>query len=343
VKVWAPGRVNLIGEHTDYSGGLVMPIAIELGITLEVLAVSTEVELYSQAFGSGASFRADGTGGATTGWSRFAQAVTCELAELGRPSVGLSGRIESNLAAGAGLSSSAALEVAIALALCAVAEFDLDAFAIAAACQRAEARAVGVPCGILDPAACLLGSENAAVLLDCSSLEYRSVQIPPDAAFLVLDSGVERALEHTGYAQRRRELERAMEQADVPGLDPVSQRRLRHVRTENARVPAFADAIAGCDLVEAGRLISASHASLRDDYEVSAPELDLLVRLAEQHGAYGARLVGGGFGGAVLALVDADDAVAIGRRIMSGHSGGARHALVVHPSPGAGVFSGAGG
>jgi galactokinase len=281
LSVWAPGRVNLIGEHTDYSGGLVLPIAIQLGITLEVEEVGGELELRSD--------RADG-------WSRYVDGIAAELVALGRPDVGFRGTLTSTLPAGVGLSSSAALTVAVGLALCAVAGWELPRLELADACRRAEQRAVGVPVGILDPAASLLGREDHALLLDCGSLEHSWVRVPLEAAFVVLDSGVPRTLEGSEYAVRRAELE-----AGVPA-------RVRHVRTENERVKAFVAALERRDLAAAGDLLLASHESLRDDYEVSTPELDALVEAACASGAYGARLVGGGFGGSVLALVDRDGA-----------------------------------
>ena len=230
--------------------------------------------------------------------------------------------LSSNLTAGSGLSSSAAVEVAVALALCAAAELELEPLELALACQRAELRAVGVPCGILDQAACLLGRDGAAVMLDCATLAHRVIPVPESAGLLIADSGVERSLENTAYAQRRAELEHALglvgvtrstevDASALDGLDDVSRRRLRHVVTENERVRRFAAALEDDDLATAGRLLGESHPSLRDDYEVSIPELDLLVGLAEAAGAHGARLLGGGFGGSVLVLTDADAAEAV--------------------------------
>jgi len=351
MKAWAPGRVNLIGEHTDYSGGLVLPSAIQLGITLEVHSVADDVSLTSTGYGPAEPFAADGGGAPSTGWSRYGQAVAAELAALGRPSVGLVGAVSSDLPTGAGLSSSAALEVAIALALCAVAGFELEPLELALACQRAELRAVGVPCGILDQAACVLGRAGAAILLDCATLEYRFVLVPEGASLVIVDSGIERSLERTAYAQRRAELEHALRAvgaerstevsaSDLDGLDPVSLRRLRHVVTENERVRRFAAAIEAGDLVAAGALLRESHASLRDDYEVSIPELDLLVELADAAGAYGARLLGAGFGGAILALTDAEQAERVGEAVVAGYrtrAGRDGRALTVHPSAGAEV------
>jgi galactokinase len=304
-EAWAPGRVNLIGEHTDYSGGLVLPVAIQLGVSLRVHERSERIELGSERFGAAPLLAADGAGEAT-GWSRYALAVAAELGALGRPPVGIRGDITSSLPAGAGLSSSAALEVAVALALCEAADWHLEPMELAEACRRAEFRAVGAPVGILDQAASLLGREGHAVLLDCGTLEHRLVPVPDEAALVIVDSGVEHSHETSGYAQRRAELE-----AGMPA-------RVRHVRTENERVLRFVEALERGDLEDAGRLLVQSHASLRDDYEVSVPQLDALVERACAAGAYGARLVGGGFGGSVLALSDRSRAEALAERLGDG-------------------------
>ena len=349
LRVWAPGRVNLIGEHTDYSGGLVLPIAIQYGIRLAAAPGEREITLVSEGHGKAETVAADGSGAGAEGWARYVQAVAAELDDAGRPAVGLTGTISSDLPSGAGLSSSAALEVALALALCAVADFELDPLELALLCQRAELRAVGVPCGILDQAACLLGSGERAILLDCGSLEHRLVRVPPDAALVIIDSGVTRSLENTAYAERRSQLEHALRSVGharsanldasvLEGLDDISTRRLRHVVTENERVRRFAAALEGGELAMAGELLRESHASLRDDYEVSIPELDLLVELAVEAGALGARLLGGGFGGSVLVLAHATHAeevgdVIAGRYRQRTRAGG--EALLVRASPGA--------
>jgi galactokinase len=330
---WAPGRINLIGEHTDYSGGLVLPVAVQYGVSLEVTSVGDEISLESQGFGATAPFAADGGGAAVDGWVRYVQAVAVELDLLGRPAVGLVGTIDSDLPVGAGLSSSAALEVAVALALCTVAGFDVEPLEMAQACQLAELRAVGVPCGILDQAASLLGRPGQAIQLDCGTLEYRYVSVPDDAALVVVDSGVEHSHETSGYAQRREELEAGMPE------------RVRHVVSENARVVEFAAALEGGDLAAAGELLDASHASLRDDYEVSIPELDLLVELAREAGAYGARLVGGGFGGSILALAGRAQAESIGVAVSAAYrerTGREGSWLVGIPSAGAAVTQASG-
>src|SRR5919201_358869 len=286
MKVWAPGRVNLMGEHTDYSGGLVLPIAIQLGIEI-TFERADETDLASP--------------GVASGWRRYVKAVEHELAALGRPSVGIAGTIQADLPRGAGLGSSGALEVAVALALCAAAEFEVESLELALACQRAERRAVGVPSGVLDQAASLLGRAGHALLLDCGSLEHRDVPLPGDVAILVLDSGERHAHEDSGYGDRRRELE-----AGEP-------RRTRHVRTENERVRETVAALERGDIAALGPLFAASHASLRDDYEVSTPTLDAVVAAALDAGAFAARMTGGGFGGSVAALAEpqrADDVLA---------------------------------
>ena len=284
-RFWSPGRVNLIGEHTDYAGGLVLPAAIDLGLRVEGAAAATS------------RFRSD-----VPGVERYVAAVEAELAALGRPAIGFEGRIASTLPVGAGLSSSAALEVAIAVALCAVADFELAPLDLAAAAQRAELRATGVPCGILDQAAIVLGRAGHAILLDTSTLDHRPVALPDEVAIVVVDSGVRRRLAETGYRTRRRELEEALAGASTP----THERRLRHLRTENERVRATISALEADppDLARVGDLFREGHDSLREDYEVSTPELDLLVDLAYDHSALAARMTGGGFGGSIVALAE---------------------------------------
>ncbi len=353
----APGRVNLIGEHTDYSGGLVLPAAIDLGVTLTGEA-SEQISLRSTGFSGEVVLPADGARDGLEGWGRYVAAVAAELGEAGRPAVGFTGELSTDLPDGAGLSSSAALEVVVATALCAVAEFPLEPLELAAVCQRAERRAVGVPSGIMDQAASVLGRADAAVLLDCGTLDHRLVPLPHELALLVIDSGVKRTLEGSGYAQRRAELETGLKAlggrrpADVDpveaaslaltaGLDDVALRRLRHVVTENRRVEEVELALTrpqGADLAALGRLFAEGHASLRDDFEVSTPELDLLVDLAVREGAVAARMTGGGFGGSVVVLVDAAEAEGTGRRVVEEYrqrTGGAATPYVCRASDGA--------
>jgi galactokinase len=272
-SVHAPGRVNLIGEHIDYSGGLVLPVAIQLGITL-TYEPADRLEL-------------DAPGG-----ERYAAAVVEELAALGRPDVGIRGTVAADLPRGAGLGSSGAFEVAVALALCEAAGFELEPLELAGACRRAEERAVGLPSGLLDQAASLLGHAEHALLLDCGSLEHSWVPWPGDVAILVLDSGERRSLERSAYGDRRRELE-----AGEP-------RRVRHVETENERVRQTVGALQRGDVAALGPIFAAGQASLRDDYEVSTPTLDALVAATLDAGAFAARMTGGGFGGSVVALAE---------------------------------------
>jgi galactokinase len=279
---WAPGRVNLIGEYTDLVGGLVLPVALDLGITLDALAAE-ETSLVSANTDD-------------AGWLRYVDAVERELAALGRPAVGIAGALRSTLPIGAGLSSSAALEVVVALALCAVAGFELEPLALAQAARRAEHRAVGVPCGIMDQAVCVLGREGCALLLDTDTLEHELVPLPSSLAIVVVDSGVRRQLEHSGYAERRRELAEG------------KPSRVRHVESENERVRATVAALRDDDRGRLGKVFHEGHESLRVDLEVTIPELDRLVSLAVENGAVAARMTGGGFGGSIVALVDAGDA-----------------------------------
>ena len=283
----APGRVNLIGEHTDYSGGLVLPVAIPRGISVIGTPGGEEVELESERFG------------ADEGWSRYVDAVAQVLGAR----AGFRGRIVSDLPSGAGLSSSAALEVAVALALCEAGAITIDRLELAELCRRAEERAVGVPCGLMDQAASLLSRAGHALLLDCGTLEYRHVPFPSELELLVVDSGSHRRLADSGYAQRR---------AEVDAGDP---RRLRHVHSENERVREVAAALENGDHDTLARAFAASHASLRDDFEVSTPQLDRLVEAALAAGAAAARMTGGGFGGSIVALVERSRGDEVGARI----------------------------
>lgn len=331
----APGRANLIGEHTDHSGGLVLPAAIDRAVTLTCELGGDTIELTSESEAGRVVVPADGQAPATAGWGRFVAGVAAELHAAGRPPVGLRGRLTSDLPAGAGLSSSAALEVAVALGLCAAADFEIAPLELADLCRRAEHRAVGVPSGIMDQAAAVLGRAAHAVLLDCTTLAHRVVPLPADHVLLVVHSGVRRSLEGSGYAQRTRELAAALpvlgsrRPAEVApaelerllaGLDPVPARRLRHVVTENARVLATERALHEGDLTAVGELFAASHASLRDDFEVSLPELDTLVELAMDGGATAARMTGGGFGGCIVALVREDGVAHVTDHVVDGYA-----------------------
>lgn len=362
LAVFAPGRVNLIGEHTDYSGGLVLPAAVDLGVTVIGRPDPASIRLRSLAFSETVELGGDGFAPATlSGWGRRVAAVARLLADSGRPPVGFDGTIASSVPPGAGLSSSAALSVAVALALCRAARFELPMLRLAQLAQEAEHLAVGVPCGLMDPATCLFGRRGHAILLDCGTEEHRPVLLPSNLALVVLDSGVRRELEHSGYAKRQNELERglsaigdrrpadmtvgeAMAAAAAAGLDAVAVRRLRHVVSENERVRGCVAALedpAGPDLATLGSLFREGHESLRQDFEVSTPELDLLVELAYKEAAIAARMTGGGFGGSVVVLAEADRASSLVAAVTTAYAARARYeatGYICTPADGARVL-----
>ena len=307
VVATAPGRVNLIGDHTDTSGGWCLPMAIDLVTTVRGVRGGNQVVLRSEGQPDAGlvPLDIDDPSGVTPAWARYVAGVVSEL----RPSSGLTAVVTSTLPVGAGLSSSAALEIAVALAL----GFAGDPRELALLCQRAEQRATGVPCGVMDQIASIFGADGHALLLDCTTLAVDPIPIPPDVDVIVVDSGQARQLARSPYAQRRHQVEAAerivgpLRHAVVADLsavgDAVLRHRARHVVTENQRVHEFAAALVAGDVVSGGALMTESHASLRDDFSVSTPVLDTLVeRLVATPGVFGARLTGAGFGGCVVAL-----------------------------------------
>jgi galactokinase len=312
VRVRAPGRVNLIGDHTDYTGGLVLPVAIDRFVDVEGRRGGDQVVLTSDQFDSPAvvplDVPAETVGRLEPPWSRFVAAVVAEL----RPATGFVGTVASTVPVGAGLSSSAALEVAVAVALGASGD---DLVALARVAQRAEHSARGVPTGIMDQLACVAGRKGHAVLIDCTTLAVTAVPLPANLRLVVFHSGQARDLAASAYAERVREC--AAIEAQIGPLrtanltaveqlaDPLLRRRARHVVTENHRVRAAVEALQRNDGAAVGRLMGASHASLRDDYEVSTPAIDdLVTHLAATPGVLGARLTGAGFGGCVIVLTE---------------------------------------
>jgi galactokinase len=307
VTAWAPGRVNLIGDHTDHTGGLALPATLDLGTTVEGEPGGDAVVLTSDAFPGRATVPLDVGDPAAVqpGWARYVAGVVAEL----RPAVGFTGHVSSTLPIGAGLSSSASLELAVAAALGA----RLEPRSLASLGQRAEHRASGVPCGILDQLAIASGVAGHALLLDCTSLEVTPVALPGGVELVVVDSGERRTLAGSAYAERRAACEAAqrvlgplvaVDLAAVERLDdPVLRRRARHVVTENDRVRRAVEALRAGDGVALGTLFTESHRSLAEDLEVSTPALDQLVaRLLAAPGIHGARLTGAGFGGCVVAV-----------------------------------------
>lgn len=311
----APGRVNLVGDHTDHSGGLVLPMAIDLETVVTGSREGDAVVLESEDVAGEVVVPLDVDDPAATGpeWGR----VVAGVVAVARPEVGFRGRVRTTLPIGAGLSSSAALEVAVALAL----GFEGTPLELAQVCQRAEQLATGVPCGIMDQLASAAGVAGHALRIDCTSLTVDAVPVPEGLDVVVVHSGEQRRLDRTAYGERRAQCEAA---ASIVGplleatlddvatiADPVLRRRARHVVSENRRVDDVAAALAAGRLDLLGDLLSASHASLRDDFEVSTPALDALVeRLTATPGVLGARLTGAGFGGCVVALAEAGAAVA---------------------------------
>jgi galactokinase len=319
IRAFAPGRVNLIGDHTDHTGGLVLPMAIDLGTQVVGERGGEAVQLRSEAEPAAAEVALDVTDATSVDppWARYVAGVVAEL----RPAAGFRGTVATTLPLGGGLSSSAALEVAVALALGAPAD---DPTGLALLCQRAEQRASGVPCGVMDQLASVAGVDGCALLIDCHALSVDPIPLPGGVEVLVVHSGEPRALAGSAYAERRAQCEaaealigplRLARPEDAATItDPLLRRRARHVTTENERVRAFASALRGHDLLAAGSLMVASHQSLRDDFEVSTPGLDgLVARLCAQPGVLGARLTGAGFGGCIVALVESGAAVDAGR------------------------------
>jgi galactokinase len=317
----APGRVNLIGDHTDYNEGFVLPLAVDLDCVVRAQPREDgRVVLRSGDRGGEVDVAADGSTDPTTvepPWGRYAAGVVTTLAERGREAAGIEATITSTIPLGAGLSSSAALEVAVGLALCDAAGFELPTLELARACQEAEMVATGVPCGIMDQLTSLAGSRERALLIDCRSFEIEPIPLPPRLAVLVIHTGMPRQLVDSAYGERRRACEEAAARLGVPALRDATpeqvadEPRARHVVSENARVLAAAEALASSDLATLGQLLAESHASLRDDFEVSTPELDVLVEKLIEAGALGARLTGAGFGGCVVGLASRDEAAEV--------------------------------
>ena len=320
----APGRVNIIGEHTDYNDGYVMPIATDLATyTAAAAREDVVVRVCSEAMEEEEQFSLDNLMPRGGHWSDYLRGVAWSLQEEGIELRGIDAVIVSSVPPGSGVSSSAALEVSWALALLAAAGEQMDPVVLARVCQRAENEFVGMKCGIMDQLAAVLGEEGMAVLIDCWTLEHELVPLPADkVAVVVMDTGKPRALVESEYNARREQCEKAAQVLGVRALrdatpedveaarerlGEVVYRRARHVVTENERVLRMADALREGKLDLAGELLNASHRSLAEDYEVSCRELDLICEIArQQEGCYGARLVGAGFGGCAMAMVEAE-------------------------------------
>jgi len=321
----APGRVNLIGEHTDYNDGFVLPAAITLS-TWTAAAARDDDRLVarSQGYPEVADAPLDAVFARGNNWTDYARGVAAALRREGVPLRGASLLVSGEVPVGAGLSSSAALETSIAAALLELAGSRLPVEQLARACRRAENEYVGAPCGIMDQFVSAAGRAGHALFLDCRTLQYEHVPLPSSVSLVVCNSMVKHSVAAGEYGTRRAQCEQALLllRQELPGtaalrdlsceqleehasrLPDLLLRRARHVVTENARVRAMAVALRAGELERIGELMQASHASMRDDFEISCPELDILVDIAHsQPGLVGARMTGGGFGGCTLNLV----------------------------------------
>ncbi|HZD33200.1 MAG TPA: galactokinase, partial [Candidatus Angelobacter sp.] len=358
----APGRVNLIGEHTDYNDGFVMPAA--LGFCTYVAAAALggrTLTVHSLDFNETVALDLDALPpGATGHWSDYVRGVAAVLQARGLTIVGASLAIKGDVPIGAGLSSSAAVEVATAFALLAVSGVSLDRRVIAEICQRAEHEYAGTKCGIMDQFISCLGQASQALLLDCRSLQYDPLPVPDGVRIVICNSMVKHALAGGEYNLRRADCEAGIQvlRRHFPGIQALRDvtasqlqqysaemperiyRRCRHVVSENARTLAAAAELRGGDVARFGSLMYESHASLRDDYAVSCSELDLLVELARKcAGVFGARMTGGGFGGCTVNLVEANVVEAFQAEVARRYENatGKRPAIYVcAASPGAG-------
>jgi galactokinase len=316
---FAPGRANLIGEHTDYNQGLALPFAISEGVTVRAAALGDgRIEAVAVDVGERDSFSVDSPGRAG-GWRAFVRGAAGELDRAGVELRGASLEITGTVPRGAGLSSSAALEVSVVLALLAVSGASPpDRIELAKLCSRIENDWVGAQTGLLDQISSLCGERDRALRIDFRSLDVRPVSLElSDLSLVTVDSGEKHMHAGSGYNERRAECARACEElgvdslrdvtlADADRLPAVLRRRVRHVITENERVDAAVAAVSRGDMAELGKLIDASHASLRDCYEVSTPAVEEAVQRCKRAGALGARIMGGGFGGHVIALMPPD-------------------------------------
>ena len=328
----APGRVNLIGEHTDYNAGFVMPAAINVSAYAAITPRDDrKLQISSGNFEDEVEIDLDDAPSlkARDHWSDYPIGVAVTLERAGYRVRGGRLAIRSEVPMGSGLSSSAAVEVSVACALAANSDLEIDRKELALLCQKAENEFVGARVGIMDQFVALFGEERRALMLDCRSLEYKLLPVPSSVRLVVCNTMVKHALASSAYNERRAQCEagvrhfakslphvKALRDLTIEDLETygrelpeVIYRRCRHVISENARVLAAADALERHDLQRFGQLMAESHISLRDDYEVSARELDLMVELAVRvTGVYGARMTGGGFGGCTINLVDSEHA-----------------------------------
>ncbi len=317
----SPGRVNLIGEHTDYNDGFVLPMAINRNVWLAASPrADNRVRVYSLDMQTESEFDLERFPEKIAGWGSYVQAVAWVLRQAGYTINGWEGVVASDVPIGSGLSSSAALELAAARCFAETSNIPWDPVHMAKLCQRAENEWVGMNCGIMDQLIVAAGRQDHALLIDCRSLALEAVPLPADAVVVVMDTGTRRGLVESAYNERRSQCEAASAFFGVSHLRDVSiadfeqrggkmdaglTQRSRHVITENARTVEASQRMKVGDLESLGRLMNESHDSLRDDYEVTNDALNIIVSLARsQAGCYGARMTGAGFGGCAIALVE---------------------------------------
>jgi galactokinase len=327
IVVRAPGRVNLIGEHTDYNEGFVLPLAIDRAVWIALRPrADRQVLAHSLDFADSTAFALDDLRRDDGGWAEYLKGVAWALQQAGHTLRGWEGVIAGDVPRGAGLSSSAALELAVARAFAAVSELPWDAATMARLGQRAENEWVGVRCGIMDQMISAAGRAGHALLIDCRSLHTEAVPFPAETTVVVLDTGTRRGLVDSAYNERRgqceaaarafgvaalREVSAASFEKECGRLDELTHQRARHVVTENERTLQAAEAMRRGDAATLGRLMNASHASLRDDFAVSSRELDVMVECGRTHPAcLGIRMTGAGFGGCAVALIHSEQAEA---------------------------------
>jgi galactokinase len=369
VSVRSPGRVNLIGEHTDYNDGFVLPMAMTQA--MHVIAGQADdqtVKAYSTAFGQTAEFLANQPGSPDDypdepEWMKYVRGVAALLVEKGIELKGCRLLIDSEVPIGGGVSSSAALEVGSAMALLGVSMSALDGIELALLAQKAEHEYAHSPCGIMDQFICVLGKTEQALLLDCRTQKYDYVPLPmTDMELVVMNTQVKHSIGGSEYPVRQqqcrdglavfkeasprvkalRDVNSRMLEEHKARMDEITYRRCRHVITENERTQQAAESLQKKDLATFGQLLYQSHDSLRDDYEVSCPELDRLVKIASQvDGVYGARMTGGGFGGCAIALVKQDAVETLKTAIADQYDGQFEKPAIVYttyPSSGATIL-----
>ncbi len=322
--VRAPGRVNLIGEHTDYNGGFVLPMAINRAVWVALSPRDDRiVSIHSADYDQTASFSLDSLTKGKHDWLEYPKGVAWALQDAGYTLQGWDGVTTGDIPQGAGLSSSAAVEIATLCAFAAVSSLDIDPTKRALLSQKAENQWVGVQCGIMDQLISSCGKAHHALLIDCRSLESTPVPLPKETAVAIMDTSTRRGLMESAYNERRKQCEEACQAfgvsllrdvtperfaAESDQLETLTRRRARHVVSENARTLSAAKALQAGDVSRMGKLMQESHISLRDDFEVSNEALNTMVEIAQTHpSCWGARMTGAGFGGCAVALIQAGD------------------------------------